>query len=99
LGCLLAGVPRTLHTSEQEALAALLRSVRKEAGIQQAELARRLGRPQSFVSKIESGDRRVDLVELSHFCAAVGVPLGGVVARFEAAITTSGRGRSARTRR
>lgn len=37
---------------------------RKDTGLTQAEVARRLGKPQSFVSKIESGERRVDFVEL-----------------------------------
>jgi transcriptional regulator with XRE-family HTH domain len=76
-------VPRTLHTPEQEALADLLRSVRKEAGLRQSELAKLLDRPQSFVSKIESGDRRIDLVELRQFCRALGLPLLELVRRFE----------------
>lgn len=44
-----------------------LRAARREAGLTQAEVARRLGRPQSFVSKCESGERRVDVVELAAF--------------------------------
>ena len=42
-----------------------LRQARLEAGLTQVEVARKLKRPQSFVSKIESGERRVDVVELS----------------------------------
>jgi len=41
-----------------------LRQARLEAGLRQEEVARKLNRPQSFVSKIESGERRVDVVEL-----------------------------------
>ena len=44
-----------------------LRAARREAGITQVEAARRLGKTQSFVSKSESGDRRVDVVELRDF--------------------------------
>jgi transcriptional regulator with XRE-family HTH domain len=45
-----------------------LRAARKEAGLTQAETARRLRRPQSFIAKCESGERRVDVVELAAFC-------------------------------
>lgn len=44
-----------------------LKKARDEAGLTQAEAARRLRRSQSFVSKSESGDRRVDVVELQAF--------------------------------
>jgi transcriptional regulator with XRE-family HTH domain len=44
-----------------------LRRARQEAGLTQVEVATRLRRPQSFVSKCESGERRVDIVELQEF--------------------------------
>ena len=44
-----------------------LRQARVDAGLTQEEVARRLGKPQSFVSKCESGERRVDVVELARF--------------------------------
>jgi len=44
-----------------------LRDARREMGLTQAEVARRLRRPQSFVSKVESGERRIDPVELYEF--------------------------------
>lgn len=47
-----------------EKLQTLLRDMRKKQGITQKELADRLGRPQSFVSKLESGERNIDLIEL-----------------------------------
>lgn len=48
----------------------LLKEARLDAGLTQVEAAEKLGRPQSFVSKCESGERRVDVVELLEFCAA-----------------------------
>ena len=52
-----------------------LRLAREQASLSQTEAARRLGRPQSFISKCESGERRVDVVELRAFARLYGVPL------------------------
>lgn len=52
-----------------------LRAARGIAGLSQAQAARRLGKPQSFVSKCESGERRVDVVELRRFERVYGVSL------------------------
>lgn len=56
----------TLHTEEYESLVERLREAREEAGLTQEEVAGVFGRPQSFLSKIESGERRIDPVELCH---------------------------------
>jgi len=51
----------------------LLVEVRKGAGLTQAELSQRLDRPQSFVSKYERGERRLDVVEFGEVAKALGV--------------------------
>jgi transcriptional regulator with XRE-family HTH domain len=51
---------------------AALRTARHRAGLTQVEAARLLGRPQSFVAKIENGERRVDVVELAEICRVYG---------------------------
>ncbi len=61
----------------------LLRQERSLAGLKQADLAKRLGMPQSFVSKYESGERRLDFIEVQSICAALGVKLVDFVVRFE----------------
>ena len=50
------------------------------------ELSKRLGRPQSFVSKVERAERRLDLVELRQFCREVGVDVTRVVRQWERAL-------------
>jgi transcriptional regulator with XRE-family HTH domain len=77
---------KSVFTSQQKQLQTLLRQIRLEAGIRQADVAQRLGQPQSFVSKYESGVRRLDLVELRQVCKAVGVSLEAFIRRFEESI-------------
>lgn len=69
----------------REALPQLLREMRSEAGLSQVALAERIRRPQSFVSKYETGARGVDLVEVFEICAACGVTLSRFAARLERA--------------
>jgi transcriptional regulator with XRE-family HTH domain len=54
-----------------------------EAGLRRADLARVLRMPQSVVSKYESGERRLDILELRQVCDAVGLTLKDFVARLE----------------
>lgn len=67
----------------KEALLRLLRATRLEAKLTQAELAKRLGKPQNFVSLYERGVRRLDVLELREVCKAVGVPLQTFMRRLE----------------
>ncbi len=55
---------KTLGSARQRALVAFLTAKREAVGITQTELAERLGEYQSFVARLESGQRRVDVVEL-----------------------------------
>ena len=70
----------------QEQLRSLLRSIRTEAGLTQTDVARRLKQPQSFVSKYESGERRLDVLELREVCRAIGVPLPEFIESLEQAL-------------
>lgn len=55
---------------------------RKSTGLTQVDLADRLGRPQSFVSKYERGERRLDVVEFCEVCHALGVNPVAFLQRF-----------------
>ncbi len=78
-------------TSEQQRLQELLRQIRMDAGLKQTDLAERLGQSQSFVSKYESGERRLDLLELRQICEALGMSLLEFVRKFESSINESER--------
>lgn len=60
-------------------MATLLRKAREKAGLTQHQLAKHLGEDQSFVSKVERRERRLDLEELRRYCAAVGVSVAEFV--------------------
>ena len=63
---------KSLKSPEYERLIALLVAVRKKADIRQQALAKKLGKPQSFVAKYEGGERRIDLIEFIAIVRAVG---------------------------
>ncbi len=69
--------------SEYDALVATLYEVRQAAGITQVELAKKLGKTQSFVSKCEKGERRLDVIQLRRICHILGLTLPTFVSRFE----------------
>lgn len=61
---------KSLFSVEYDCFLRLLREAREKAGLTQVEAAKCLKRPQSFVSKCESGERRVDVVEFIAICEA-----------------------------
>ena len=61
----------------------LLKKFRQAKGIRQVELAEKLGVPQSFVSKYESGDRRLDVLELRQVCDALDISLQEFIQELE----------------
>lgn len=64
-----------IHSDGHQKLCDLIRRTREEKGITQLVLADRLEVPQSFVSKVETGERRLDILELRAVCFALDVPL------------------------
>lgn len=74
---------KTTYEPANRVLADLLRRTRLDAGLRQEDLAARMGRSQSWVSDIEAGQRRLDLVELRQLCTECGITLRKFVNRFE----------------
>ena len=72
--------------SQREILYELLKRTRQNMGIRQVELAKKLGVPQSFISKYESGDRRLDILELRKVCLAMGISLEEFIRKLEESI-------------
>jgi transcriptional regulator with XRE-family HTH domain len=66
-------MPKSVFTEAYRALLDSLRSAREKAGASQSELARRLGVPQQFVSRVELGVRRLDVVEYYAVMKALGI--------------------------
>ena len=67
----------------------LLKQTRRRFGVTQEELAERLGATQSFVSKCERGERRLDIVEIRAFCVALGSSLPEFAQELEAVLRRS----------
>jgi transcriptional regulator with XRE-family HTH domain len=63
---------KSLRSPEYARLIATLVAARKDADVRQQALAKRLGRPQSFVAKYEGGERRIDVVEFVTIVRALG---------------------------
>jgi transcriptional regulator with XRE-family HTH domain len=74
---------KSIYTAQQKKLQELLRQIRTEADLRQTELAERLGVPQSFVSKYEIGERRLDILEIREVSKAVGISLEEFARRLE----------------
>jgi transcriptional regulator with XRE-family HTH domain len=68
---------------KQEQLGRLLREARLVAGLRQVDLASRLGMPQSYVSKFESGERSLTVLELISICKVLDISLVDLVKQLE----------------
>lgn len=70
---------KTLGTEQHKALIAMLIAKREAAGLTQAQLAEALGEYQSFVARLESGQRRVDVIELIELANILGFDAAALV--------------------
>ncbi len=67
-----AGRRKSIATALQKQIGATLRALRERAGLRQSDLARAIGKSQPVISRMETGQRRTDAVELHDWCVACG---------------------------
>jgi DNA-binding XRE family transcriptional regulator len=84
-------VEKSIYTQQYGLFLATLRAARESAGLLQSELAARLNVDQPFVSKCESGQRRLDFIEVREWCAAIGITLNELTDGFERAMARAER--------
>ena len=96
-------MPKSVFSDGYKVLLHALIKARKDRGINQAELARRLQRPQSFISKIERGERRLDLIETVIVARALGLDeaefIASIVRHLPPDMTIPAVGRKAQARK
>jgi transcriptional regulator with XRE-family HTH domain len=68
-------MPRAIYSKDHNKIVERLISARLEAGLSQVEVAEKLGKTQSYLSKIESGQRRFDVLQLKEFAKLYKKPL------------------------
>ncbi|XZE53976.1 helix-turn-helix domain-containing protein [Planctomycetaceae bacterium SH139] len=74
---------KSIGTEEYRVFLRVLKQARKSSGMTQTELAIKIAETQSFVSKVERGELRLDLVQLRSVCQALGKDLGEFIQEFE----------------
>ncbi len=86
-------MPKTLRSPRHVRLIDLLVEQRRRVGLSQSDLAERLGRYQSVISSMESGGRRVDVVELLDIAEVIGLDVHALINDLLSTAKTSGRAR------
>lgn len=74
---------KSIHSPEYQVLIRMLRQARVAAGVTQVDLAEELEVTQSFVSKLERGELRLDFLQVRSICSIVGVPFATFVRKYE----------------
>src|SRR5262245_33255634 len=90
---------KSVHSARYRLLLGRLKTARLAGGLTQAQVAARIGQPQSFVSKVESGERRLDVVELERLAEVYGRSLAFFLDQGSGATPSGTDGRSRRARR
>ena len=89
---------KSVHTEDYGLVVRLLKESRREAGLTQVQLAEMLRQSQSFVSKYENGDTRLDILQLRTVCGTLGVTLAEFVDRLEEAFEAKAKDQKSRAR-
>jgi transcriptional regulator with XRE-family HTH domain len=79
---------KSVHSEPYAVFLTSLIEARKQLGLSQVELARRLGKPQSFISKIEIGERRLDVLEFLQIMRALEDDPRPIISKVQASLDT-----------
>ena len=74
---------KQIYTAQRNHLVGLLREMRIEAGLTQIDLAAHIEKDQTYVSRYESGQRKLDVLEIREICQTIGLPLEEFAKRLE----------------
>lgn len=74
---------KSIHSPKQETLRNYLRELRLNAQLHREELGQCLGRPQTYVSRYETGEKMIDIPELRQICKALGTTLPDFINEYE----------------
>jgi transcriptional regulator with XRE-family HTH domain len=77
---------KRIYIAQRGRLVSLLREMRIDAGLTQVDLAARIEKDQAYISRYESGQRRLDVLEVREICQAIGITLEEFVKRLEKAL-------------
>ncbi|HCL3482115.1 helix-turn-helix domain-containing protein [Pseudomonas aeruginosa] len=80
---------KAIYRPEYDAFLQLLKRLRNESGLTQAQCSAALGRPQSFMSDVERGVRRLDIVQLRDLCLVLGTDLVSFSVDYESILSTT----------
>lgn len=83
-------MPKTIYRREHAVLLSLLKKYRNQADLTQVQCSKALGRPQSFMSDVESGTRRLDIVQVRDLCKVLGVTLTKLATELEELLAEEG---------
>lgn len=75
---------KSLHSRQYTIFRELLTQAREDAGMTQVQVATKLGKPQSYVSKYESGDRRLDVTEFVQIADLLSLDVGSFLDQYRA---------------
>ena len=84
-----AAISKSVFTREYDIFLRLLRQARKDAGVNQREVAEKMNETTLFVSRCERGERRMDPVELLSYCQAIEQPAAEFMRLLEEAVKTA----------
>ncbi len=79
-------MPSSLHSHHYQIFRALLVNARVASGLTQIQIANRLGKPQSFISKYERGERRLDFAEFIELADVLGIDVATFIDSYRSTI-------------